>query len=64
MFSFDESKGNVVLTNYIDRKYNPNGTSLFWENPGEFNISVLKPWSKAVTTREDRLGRIQVIIGI
>jgi len=55
---FDELKGNIILNNYVHKKFNPDGTSCFWENPGEFEISALKILGRELSTREDRLGRI------
>ena len=56
---FYELEGIGILKNYVEREYNEDGTSLFWENPGEFEFNVLEIWGKCTTTREDRIGRIK-----
>jgi hypothetical protein len=55
---YNESQNMVVLKNYIERRYFPDGTSKFWENSGELEFNVSRELNKSVTTRGDRLGRI------
>ena len=54
----DESKGIVMLKNYLERRYNPDGTSYFWESPEEFEFNIISVRGKEISTKEDRLDRI------
>ncbi len=58
LICIDLLKGKIVLRNFVERKYSPDGTSCFWENPGEFELDIQKSWGRSTTTKEDRLGRI------
>ena len=55
---YDRNKHIAILTNSIQRVYNPDGTSQFVEFPGEFEFDTHIVHGRMVTTRGGRLGRI------
>ena len=58
LIRYNPEKGVGVLTNFINRVYEKDGSSEFKEDKHEFefNTHLINP--RIVTTREDRLGRI------
>lgn len=59
LHKFDRGRDMIIVINWIDRRYNPDGSSKYWENPIKFEVSTTKFWGKHKTTREDRRGRIE-----
>ena len=58
LFYYDQDKGIAILKNSIQRIYNSDGTSQFVEAPEEVEFDTCIVHTRAVATREDRLGRI------
>lgn len=59
LVDYNHSDGKVTIKNFIERKYNEDGSSQFWENPQEIEIDTYAILSRTSTTKNDRLGRIE-----